>query len=206
MDKISQKGARYQQVAVALARQIVEGKYAIGEKIKSRTTLSSNFNVSPETARKAITILVDLDIVEVKHGSGVRVLSRENAAIFLRKYHATNSLLELKKELENQILQQKKDLDGISKTVTNILAQTRDINNRFPFEPFQLVLSQDSDYLGRQLKELNLWQETGATLIGIERQEELMLSPGPYAMLEKGDRIFFVGDELTYSRMKNLFL
>lgn len=195
MDKISQKGARYQQVAVALARQIVEGKYAIGEKIKSRTTLSSNFNVSPETARKAITILVDLDIVEVKHGSGVRVLSRENAAIFLSKYHATNSLLELKK-----------DLDGISKTVTNILAQTRDINNRFPFEPFQLVLSQDSDYLGRQLKELNLWQETGATLIGIERQEELMLSPGPYAMLEKGDRIFFVGDELTYSRMKNLFL
>ncbi|CQR25948.1 GntR family transcriptional regulator [Streptococcus varani] len=206
MDKISQKGARYQQVAVALARQIVEGKYAIGEKIKSRTTLSSNFNVSPETARKAITILVDLDIVEVKHGSGVRVLSRENAAIFLSKYHATNSLLELKKELEDQILQQKKDLDGISKTVTNILAQTRDINNRFPFEPFQLVLSQDSDYLGRQLKELNLWQETGATLIGIERQEELMLSPGPYAMLEKGDRIFFVGDELTYSRMKNLFL
>lgn len=62
MDKISQKGARYQQVAVALARQIVEGKYAIGEKIKSRTTLSSNFNVSPETARKAINILVDLDI------------------------------------------------------------------------------------------------------------------------------------------------
>lgn len=108
--------------------------------------------------------------------------------------------------MEDQILQQKKDLDGISKTVTNILAQTRDINNRFPFEPFQLVLSQDSDYLGRQLKELNLWQETGATLIGIERQEELMLSPGPYAMLEKGDRIFFVGDELTYSRMKNLFL
>ena len=51
---------RYQQIAVAIAERIVDGKYPIGSKIYARSTLASNFNVSPETARKAINVLVEL--------------------------------------------------------------------------------------------------------------------------------------------------
>ncbi|MGT2754489.1 TrkA C-terminal domain-containing protein [Streptococcus ovis] len=206
MDKMKYKSSRYQQVAVALAKQIVDGKYSIGEKIKARSTVASNFNVSPETARKAINLLVDLEIVEVKHGSGVTVLSRENAQTFLNKFESTNSLQELKNGLKEQILKQKEELDKMEQLVENIVAHTRDINNTYPFEPFQLLLENDSPLFGQQLKELNLWQTTGATLIAIERKGEIMLSPGPYALLERGDKIYFVGNEQTYSRVKNLFL
>ena len=198
MNMQSIKNSRYQQIAVALAKQIADGKYSIGEKIKARSTIASNFNVSPETARKAINLLVDLEIVAVQHGSGVTVTSKEAAQLFLKKFESTNSLQELRNELRLQIQKQRQELDGFE-------AHTRDINNSFPFEPFQLYLNQVSELYGKQLKELNLWQTTGATIIAIERNGEIMLSPGPYAVLEKGDTIYFVGSELTYSRMKNLF-
>jgi len=70
---------RYQQIAVEIAERIVENRYQVGEKIHARSTLASNFNVSPETARKAINVLVDLEIMEVHHGSGAYVASREKA-------------------------------------------------------------------------------------------------------------------------------
>ncbi|HFI0792069.1 TPA: TrkA C-terminal domain-containing protein [Streptococcus suis] len=205
MKPVKQGNSRYQQVAVALAKQITDGKYSIGEKLKARSTVASNFNVSPETARKAINLLVDLDIVEVRHGSGVTVLSKENAQNFLKTFESAHSLQEQKLELKEHIARQKQELDQIEKRVEQIVAQTRSINNSYPFEPFQLLLDKDSDLFGRQLKELNLWQTTGATLIAIERNGEIVLSPGPYAVLEKGDTIYFVGSEQTYSRVNNLF-
>ena len=42
---------RYQQIAVAIAERIVDGKYPIGSKIYARSTLASNFNVSPRGRR-----------------------------------------------------------------------------------------------------------------------------------------------------------
>ena len=70
---------RYQQVAVEIAERIADKRYQVGSKIHARSTLASNFNVSPETARKAINVLVDLGIMEVRHGSGAYLLSREKS-------------------------------------------------------------------------------------------------------------------------------
>ncbi|HFI0399828.1 TPA: GntR family transcriptional regulator, partial [Streptococcus suis] len=135
----------------------------VGEKIKARSTIASNFNVSPETARKAINLLVDLEIVEVRHGSGVTVTSKEAAQLFLNKFESTNSLQELRTELRLKIQKQRQELDSFEKLIDNIVAHTRDINNSFPFEPFRLFLDSESKLFGKQLKELNLWQKTGAT-------------------------------------------
>ncbi|MEX2784058.1 GntR family transcriptional regulator [Streptococcus sp. H49] len=202
----SKKGqARYQQVAVGIAERIVAGKYRVGEKIKSRSTLASNFNVSPETARKAINILVDLDIAEVKHGSGVTIISRERAQEFLKNFEMTNSLSQIKKEIRAGISQQQKDLKHLSGLVDSLISQNRFLNKKFPFEPYELQLDADCAHFGIPLDELNLWQATGATIIAIEHGGELILSPGPYAVLEKQDAVYFIGDELSYSRMQNVF-
>jgi len=76
---------RYQKVAIGIAQRIVDGKFPLGQKIKSRSTLASYFNVSPETARKAINVLADLDIVSVRQGSGVIVISRDKAIEYIAK-------------------------------------------------------------------------------------------------------------------------
>ena len=73
---------RYQQVAVEIAERIADQRYQVGEKIHARSTLASNFNVSPETARKAINVLVDLGIMEVRHGSGAYVVTGKSQSLF----------------------------------------------------------------------------------------------------------------------------
>ncbi|MGO2853236.1 MAG: GntR family transcriptional regulator, partial [Tetragenococcus koreensis] len=97
---------RYQQIAVDIAERIVENRYKVGQKIHARSTLASNFNVSPETARKAINVLVDLEIMEVQQGSGTYVASRENAQLFVEKYKNVQSIQEIRQDLLDSVQRQ----------------------------------------------------------------------------------------------------
>lgn len=45
---------QYQQIAADIAAKIVDGRYDLGEKIYARSSLASQYNVSSETARRAI--------------------------------------------------------------------------------------------------------------------------------------------------------
>ena len=84
--------SKYQKIALSVAERIASGEYEVGEKLKSRTTIASTFNVSPETARKGLNILADLKILTLKHGSGAIVLSKEKAIDFINQYESTHSL------------------------------------------------------------------------------------------------------------------
>lgn len=196
---------RYQKVAIGIAQRIVDGKFPLGQKLKSRSTLSSYFNVSPETARKAINVLADLDIVSVRQGSGVVVVSRDKAIEFLEQFEATSGLREIKQNIQASLTRQKEELEAMEEMVEVFLSQASLIRKKFPFEPFELVLNSESPNLGRSLADLNLWHQTGATVVALKSQEELLLSPGPYATVRKGDTLYFVGDDRSFSRMKNLF-
>lgn len=70
---------RYRKIAYQIAQKIADNEYAVGSKLHARSTLSVAFGVSSETARKAVSILADLQIVKLIHGSGVEVLSREKS-------------------------------------------------------------------------------------------------------------------------------
>ena len=39
------------------------------------------------------------------------------------------------------------------------------------------------------------WQNTGATLIAVKRNDELLLSPGPYISLNPNDVLIVVGND-----------
>ena len=60
-------------------------------------------------------------------------------------------------------------------------------------------------HLDRSISELNIWQATGATVIAISHNEELLVSPGPYAKFTAGDIVHFIGNEYTLQRMTNFF-
>lgn len=199
------RSSRYQQVAMAVAKRIVDGNYAVGEKLKSRSTLASTFNVSPETARKGLNILADLNIVTLKHGSGAVVVSKEKAEEFLKTYETTHSLNLIKQTIRDTIKKQKAELDFLADLVDDFAVQSQLVSRKYPFTPYEFKLTKSSNHLGQSIRDLNIWHQTGATIIGIEHDGVLLLSPSPYATFEEGDHIFFVGDDLSYFRMKNLF-
>ena len=212
---------RYQQIAVAIAERIVDGKYPIGSKtslalhfadkspigskIYARSTLASNFNVSPETARKAINVLVDLEIMEVRHGSGAFISSKEKAQQFLETYKDVNSLQDLKSKLHQSIQRQEEEFANFSQLLNQLLSRTKDVQQRFPFNPYELQLSTDAINLGKSINELNIWHSTGATIVAVQQGDQLLISPGPYTKLEAGNTIYFVGNELSVGLMHNLF-
>ena len=64
---------RYVKIAHDICSRILNGEFKEGDTIKGRSMLASMYNVSPETIRKAIIILADEGILEVKHGVGIFV-------------------------------------------------------------------------------------------------------------------------------------
>ena len=190
---------RYQQIAVDLAERIVENRYKIGEKIHARSTLASTYNASPETTRKAINVLVDLGIMEVRHGSGAFVASKEKAKDFLLQYQDVQSIQETKAEIMASVEKQQEELDHFSQLLDQLVNQTKRIHKMNPLLPF------DATHLDQSISELNIWQATGATVIAISHKEELLVSPGPYAKFTAGDTVHFIGNEFTLQRMTNFF-
>lgn len=196
---------RYQQIAIELAERIANNRYEVGEKIHARSTLASTFGVSPETARKAVNVLVDLGIMQVKHGSGVFVASKEKAEELLKQHQDVQSIDELKSEALDSIKKQQEELQHLNDIIDTLIVQTKKMNHTNPFIPAELVLTAEAEHLEQTVSDLNLWHETSATVIAISHDNELLLSPGPYAKIQANDTLFFIGDELAKQKMYNYF-
>ena len=98
---------RYRKIAYQIAQKIADNEYAVGSKLRARSTLSVAFGVSSETAREAVSILADLQIVKLIHGSGVEVLSREKAKAFLNQAQTTSDIQTIHKQINDLITNQK---------------------------------------------------------------------------------------------------
>ena len=64
----------YSKVYQCLKQQIMDGDYAIGENIPPEPELQIQFDVSRTTIRKAVEMLVQENMLEVRQGKGTRVL------------------------------------------------------------------------------------------------------------------------------------
>ncbi|MEK4630243.1 MAG: TrkA C-terminal domain-containing protein [Solibacillus sp.] len=200
--KMHIKRPRYQIIAEDIAAKIVEKKYIVGEKIYARSSLASQYGVSSETARRAIAVLQDLNIVEATKGSGVVIVSYENAAQFVHRLDDVKSVRELQQELNSSIEKQITELHQLQGTLAEMVNRTNRFQSINPFVPFQIEISETCLFISKNIGEINFWQQTGATIVGIKKGDELVLSPGPYATLSIGDTLYFVGNDATYSNVK----
>lgn len=196
---------RYQKIALDLARQIAKGKFAEGERISSRTLVASHYNVSPETARRAISVLADLEIVKADKGSGVTVLSQRKAQEFTQRYAQAHTMSQLKTEILDLVKRQQKEARQLEEKLVRFLERGSRFHADNPLQPEEILLKSSARCLGQTISEINFWQETGATIVAILRGDELFVSPGPYARLDEGNVLFFVGDSEVYERVR-LFL
>lgn len=189
------KQPKYQTIAEDIATKIVEKKYTVGEKIYARSTLASTYGVSAETARRAIAVLQDLNIVEATKGSGVIIISYENAAQFIHRLQGVQTVRDIQMQLKQNIANQRKQLNELEQQANELMNRTERYQAINPFVPFQLEITAACRYLNKSLGEINFWHQTRATIVGIKKEETLILSPGPYAILDVGNTIYFIGEE-----------
>ena len=194
--------SRYQEIALDIANGIYKEDIKEGDKLHGRSTLAGKYNVSPETVRRAIKLLEDVGVVRSHRGSGITILSKDSAFKYINKFkniesvasHKATLLAQIKKkmELENEILA----------TIDKIIDYTSRFSNTTSITPLEIEVTEKCSFIGKSIGGVSFWQHTGGTIIGIKRDNETILSPGPYATFELGDILLVIGEEKVYNAVK----
>jgi len=185
---------QYLRIALDIASKISVGDLKEREKITGRSLLSSRYNVSPETVRKALLLLSDMKVVEVKEKSGFTILSADNAKRFLDSFQNRHEQQELHDKLQELVHQHNSISRQMSDICSKLLhAQQQPLPAEKSLPNYEVTVAPDSDKIGRSIGSLQFWQATGATIIAIRRNQNTIISPGPYAELYDGDVVVFVG-------------
>lgn len=193
---------RYQQIAIDIAAKVAEGQYLPGDKIYARSSLASQYGVSAETARRAICVLSDLGITDATKGSGVFIKSYENAISFVKQYKEIKTINDLKYDIVESVERQKKEFLVFDSLLTELIDKTERFRSVNTFMPYQILITAEMKYLNQSIAQMNFWHNTMATIVAIKRNDKLILSPGPYAVLTPKDMLYFVGDDTSLERVK----
>ena len=189
--------------AFSLAERIAAGELREGEKLSGRSKLSPEYNVSPETVRRALRLLADMKVVEVKEQSGVYILSADNARRYLHLCAGRNDLQEKQRRLRRLLAQQ----EQLHRQVTELCSAILDETGRTPesLPNYSCRIPETWAGSGKTVGELQFWQQTGATIVAIHRNLDCIVSPGPCAELYAGDSIVYVGDGQAREAVSRFF-
>ena len=188
---------QYEQIAEDIARRIVEGRLVTGDKLFGRSVMSSEYGVSPETIRRAFRLLADMQVIEIKPQSGASVLSLDSAKRYLERIDQLESRQNLDSRLK-KLLQEHSRLAKELGEVTSAISKRQETlfsAAEMGFGVGESKIEKGSWVIGKTIAKLAFWQSTGATVLAIRRGQSLIVSPGPYAELYKGDSIIFVGED-----------
>lgn len=192
----------YEKIALDIASRIVRGELKENSKIYGRSVMSSEYGVSPETIRRALKLLADMEIVNILHNSGTIILSREKAGRYIERFGEYNDLRAMQKKLRALIGQQEQLNRQMEELTGSIISTSDRFSNTNPFQNYEIDVRTGTGVIGRTLGELRFWQQTGATVIAIRRDDKIILSPGPYAELKLHDTLIFVGDIASVSAVE----
>lgn len=157
--------------------------------------MASEYNVSPETIRRALRVLADMKVIEVKPQSGALILSADSARRYIKNFQADMDIRSAWKELKTFLNEYNSLHKKISETVSTLIESHNSYSEaRKPFPNYEIIIPTDSKLIGKNLNELKFWQSTGATIVAIRRGKSIILSPGPYMELFQGDLVILVGN------------
>ena len=193
----------YLKIALDIASRIVNGDFIEGKKLSGRSTLVGIYNVSPETIRRSIALLQDMDVVVVEEKSGITIKSKTNAGSFIEKFKTKNEFATIKHDIYS-LIEEKNELESkLENKINDLIEFATQLRNVGLIVPYESLVEPNSLIIGKTLGELNFWNNTGATIIGVKREGKLYLSPGPYLAIKNGDIIVYVGESEVIENVNN---
>lgn len=195
--------ARYEQIAVDIASRIARHEYAVGDKLYGRSVLAGQYNVSPETIRRAVALLQSVHIVQVEAGRGIIVMDRQKAVDYVEKFNQRKGLMAAQQEFA-ELLLQRQALDAeIEQQIKKILSYTSRMATLLP-RVDDIYVPEGSPLVGKSLQEVDFRNQTGATVLAVERGSEEYLTPKSSDTIKANDILIFVGDEDSKAKVEAL--
>lgn len=196
--------AIYRKIAIDITKNIVNGKYAEGEKLFGRSVLASQYKVSPETIRKAVYLLKDVGILDTEKGSGVEVKSVEKAKQFVELNKEIENITIVKNEIEKWSQKHIKEVTDVIKKIEFIVDSTNRLKSSSNLIPFEINITKECTCIGKTIENIQFWHNTGGTIVAILRDNNLIVSPGPYAEVNENDVFYIIGNEEAYLLAKKI--
>mgnify|MGYP000962067498 FL=1 len=184
----------YSQIALDIALRITRGEIKENTKLYGRSVLASQYGVSPETIRRAMKLLEDMEVVEIREGRGSLVISKAKAKEYVDKFSEYNDIRAKQQRLKELMKEQEKLCRKIIEAADSIVRINEHFNITLPFPIYEVTIPDTSPLVDKTLEEIRFWQKTRATIIAIRRGDQIILSPGPYAVLLAGDIVMYIGD------------
>ncbi|HIX66286.1 MAG TPA: GntR family transcriptional regulator [Candidatus Anaerotruncus excrementipullorum] len=201
------KAAQYLQIALDIATRIARGELAEGSRIYGRSVMSSEYSVSPETIRRALRLLADMKVVEVKPQSGAVVLSADSARRYIERFGASVNTQALQARIQ-QLLAQNAQTSRELADAVGALVRSRETFTAAaePLPNYEVPVPPKSPLIGKSIGAIKFWQSTGGTIVAIRRGQTVILSPGPYAELYAGDVVVLVGSPAAAQAARHLLM
>lgn len=193
---------RYLTIAVDVAERIVSGQIAPGARLKGRSVLSSEYQVSPETIRRAMSLLSDKGVVSVTTGSGIQVISKDMARHFVLSFKEDALAVDMRSRLDT-LIEKERQLQEEIRTLTTQVIDLYKYRRSDLVSPVEIDVPRDSHIVGKSIGACDFWHHTGATIIAVLHKADLILSPGPYYEFAAGDRLLIVGDTHVIERLNS---
>lgn len=195
--------ARYEQIALDVARRILKNEYKEGDNLRGRSALAGRYRVSPETIRRAISILQNKGVVESISGVGTIVRGKTAARKYLEMYkYQTNlfdmleHLAQLREERARIDLKMDELIEQLADYIANMVNSLQDVE--------EITIEQDSNLIGENLASLDLRTKTGATVVAVWRDGEQMMSPDAQFSFQQGDILLVVGSREAKEAVKSM--
>ena len=195
--------ARYEQIAYQLAKDIVSGNIKELEKLSGRSLLSSKYNVSSETIRKAVELLHAYHVVKVNDRSGVIVISSENASAYILNYKKKNSSKKQFEETLDLLEQSTKMNQDLHKKIKKIMQLTK--SELFPFEYFVIKLSEQSNHIGETIASIDLYDKAQTMIVAYEKEKLFYQAPSPDTRLSALMKLYILGNDEIKRKVKKFF-
>ena len=192
--KHSANPPRYLAVAVDIARRISGGEFKEGQLLPGNSLLASQYETSPETIRRALGLLSEMEVVAVRPQSGTRVASIKNAEGYIAYFEKDTVVRRAYEQLCDIIGQYEKLNKQLMDTIDTFVDRRMSmISVNAPLPNYEVEIPEGSAVIGKSIGELKFWGVTGCTIVAVERGDESIVSPGPYEVLQAGDKVLVVG-------------
>lgn len=184
------KGVRYKEIARDLAKRVVSGDLEQGALIHGRSTLAAYYRVSPETIRRALRLLQDYNVIEVTHGSGIKVVSRENAELYLVQADNEDDLFQVHDHLRRLLVQRDTLNQEIQALYGRIFAFA--IGNVASHHSIgEMEIGEDSPLRGELLDPVKMWFEKALSVVAVKRHGRV-IAPHQAGDIQCGDILITV--------------
>jgi K+/H+ antiporter YhaU regulatory subunit KhtT len=182
----------YLQVARDIAGRIASGEIKEGERFSGRSLMSSQYNVSPETIRRALGLLAQMDVLSMRQNVGAVVKSRHQAALYVEQYGEAAGMRLLREEIA-KLMEERRTLDV---RIEAAILRLYDMAERFRYsdnlQTYEFTVPEGARIEGSTIAESAFRTETGATILAIRRGAAVELSPGPGEKIAVGDVLVVV--------------